>query len=174
MSPKRTRLTTIVVMGVAGAGKSSVMAALVARLGWPFLEGDALHPAENVSKMAGGVPLTDVDREPWLRAIAAWIGEREAERSNAVVACSALRRRYRDALRAGHPTVWFVHLAPPAPVLADRIEHRVGHFMPPSMLGSQLATLEPLQRDEPGSALVAVDGPAAVADRIIEALDLDR
>src|SRR5262245_49001013 len=108
--PRRQRLTSLVLMGVAGSGKSSVMAELAARLGWPALEGDDLHPPRNVAKMAAGTPLTDDDRGPWLEAVAAWIGEREAQGQSSIVTCSALRRSYRDVLRRGHPWVWFVHL----------------------------------------------------------------
>src|SRR5919112_5378338 len=134
--PHRQRMTSLVVMGVAGSGKSSLMAALHERLGWPSLEGDAVHPEGNVAKMAAGIPLTDDDRRPWLEAIAAWIGEREAARESSIVTCSALRRAYRDTLRRGHPWVWFVHLVAPAAVLDERLEHRVGHYMPASMLNS--------------------------------------
>src|SRR4051812_24251096 len=107
MSPRRQRVTTLVLMGVSGVGKSTVMAGLGHRLGWPTLEGDALHPRANVEKMAAGIPLTDADRRPWLRAIAAWIGGRERERASSLVTCSALRCAFRDELRRGHPSVWF-------------------------------------------------------------------
>ena len=173
MSPKRQRLATIVVMGVAGSGKSSLMAALAARLGWPTLEGDSLHPPENVRKMAAGIPLTDDDRGPWLEAISAWIGDRERARESSIVTCSALRRRYRDVLRRGHPWVWFVHLDVPREVLSSRIGARVGHFMPPSMLESQLEALEPLGRDEPGTTIAALEPPTQLAERIIEMLRLE-
>lgn len=173
MAPRRQRLTTIVVMGVAGVGKSSVMAALEARLRWPTLEGDALHPAANIEKMAAGVPLDDTDRAPWLARIAAWIGDREAERSSSIVTCSALRRTYRDVLRRGHRSVWFVHLVAPAQVIATRIEHREGHFMPVGMLASQLGTLEPLGPDEPGWAVEALAPSGEIADRVIAHLRLD-
>jgi gluconokinase len=172
MTPRRQRLTTIVLMGVSGVGKSSVMAALERRLGWPTLEGDDVHPPENVAKMAAGVALTDADRLPWLRAVSAWIGEREAGRSSSIVTCSALRRSYRDLLRRGHPSVWFVHLVVPVEVLEQRIGGRQGHYMPASLLASQLATLEPLERGEPGSTLDATAAPDAVAERIVEALRL--
>ncbi len=171
--PKRQRLTSLVLMGTAGAGKSSVMAALVDRLGWPSLEGDGLHPAANVAKMAAGVPLTDADRRPWLAAISAWIGERERERRSSIVTCSALRRSYRDVLREGHPWIWFVHLDVPRAVLEARIAGRTGHFMPASMVDSQLATLEPLEPDEPGTTLEALAPPVDLADRIVETLRLD-
>lgn len=159
-------------MGVAGSGKSSVMAALVARLGWPALEGDALHPPSNVAKMAAGIPLTDADRLPWLAAIGRWIDEREAERRSSLVTCSALRRAYRDMLRRGRPSVWFVHLEVPRDVLEQRIKRREGHFMPPSMLDSQLETLEPLDPDEPGTTLEALERPDGLADIMIGELRL--
>jgi gluconokinase len=159
-------------MGVAGSGKTSVMDALVERLGWPSLEGDDLHPPSNVEKMAAGVPLTDADREPWLAAIADWIGMREGERSSSIVTCSALKRAYRDRLRDGHPSVWFVHLVAPTAVLRRRMARRSGHFMPPALLESQLATLQPLEPDEPGSTLDATAPPAELANRTIELLRL--
>ena len=164
----------IVLMGVAGAGKSTVMAELVERLGWPWLEGDALHPPANVAKLAAGVPLSDADRAPWLDAVAEWIGDRERERSSGVLTCSALRRAYRDRLRRGHPSVWFVHLGAPVAVLGARIGRREGHFMPASMLASQLATLETLDSDEPGFEVAASGTPGEIADRIVAALHLDR
>ncbi|HEY8238911.1 MAG TPA: gluconokinase [Candidatus Limnocylindrales bacterium] len=174
MAPHRQQVTTIVVMGVAGAGKSSVMTALAAKLGWPTLEGDDLHPAPNVAKMAAGVPLTDDDRAPWLDAIAAAIGEREVGGSSSVVTCSALRRRYRDVLRRGHPSVRFVHLVAARDELASRMRNRVGHYMPPELLTSQLETLEPLEADEPGSTIETSGTPDEMAERIVAALRLDR
>lgn len=157
-------------MGVSGVGKSSVARALVARTGWAFQEGDDLHPEANRAKMAAGHPLDDDDRWPWLRRIAAWIGERESAGEGAVVTCSALKRAYRDLLRDGHPSVRFVHLVADEAVVTDRITHRRGHYMPPSLLRSQLDTLQPLGADEPGHP-VATDGdPEAVADRALDAL----
>jgi gluconokinase len=173
MSPRRQRLTTIVVMGVSASGKSTVMAALTARLGWPTLEGDSVHPPSNVAKMAAGIPLTDEDRRPWLEAISRWIGDRERERLSSIVACSALRRPYRELLRRGHPSVWFVSLDVPREVLESRMATRAGHFMPPSLLDSQLEALEPLDASEPGTTLAAVDSPEDLADRIIETLRLE-
>jgi gluconokinase len=162
--------TTIVLMGVSGSGKSTVAAELVTRTGWPFAEGDSFHPAGNVEKMRAGQPLTDEDRWPWLQAIADWIGEHERAGQNAIVTCSALRRVYRDLLRDGHPSVWFAHISPPESVLDDRMARRTGHYMPASLLASQLATLEPLQPDEPGTTVGAQTTPAEVADRILAAL----
>jgi gluconokinase len=161
---------SLVVMGVSGVGKTSVAHALAARTGWTFQEGDDLHPAANRAKMAAGHPLDDADRWPWLRIIADWIGVQEAAGKGAVVTCSALKRSYRDLLRDGHPSVRFVHLLADEAVLTDRVTHRHGHFMPPSLLRSQLDTLEPLGPDEPGVE-VATDGdPDAVADRAMAAL----
>jgi len=171
--PKRQRLVALVLTGTAGAGKTSVMLELGGRLGWPALEGDALHPPGNVAKMAAGEPLSDSDRAPWLEAIAGWIGERERQRESSIVACSALKRAYRDVLRRGHPSVWFVRLDAPAEVLADRIANRSGHFMPASLLPSQLAILEDFGPDEPATTVDARRTPGEIAEQLIEALRLD-
>jgi gluconokinase len=146
----------IVVMGVSGSGKSSVGTVLARTLGLPFLEGDALHPPANVAKMAAGVPLDDADRAPWLAAIAGWM---EAH-PDGVVACSALKRAYRDRLRAAAPALRIVALLLPERVLAERLGHRRGHFMPGSLLASQLATLEP--------PTAAEDALVVTADRSID------
>jgi len=172
MSPRRRRVTTLVLVGVAGAGKSSVMAALQDRLAWPSLEGDSVHPPSNVHKMAAGTPLTDKDREPWLQHIAGWIGEREWHGVSSLVTCSALRRTYRDLLRNGHPSVWFVHLDAPKGALEARMKRRSGHFMPASLLASQLATLEPLEPDEPGWTIDATAPVEDIAETILERLRL--
>jgi gluconokinase len=161
--------TTIVLMGVAGVGKSSVAAALQRSLGWPFAEGDDFHPASNVEKMRTGIALDDDDRWPWLAAIGSWVGAQESAGRDCIVTCSALKRAYRDALRQGHPSVWFVHLVAPTAVIASRLGRRVGHFMPASLLGSQLDQLEPLGADEPGVRVVATDAADATA-AAIEAL----
>lgn len=130
----------IVVMGVAGSGKSAVGAALAQALGHGFCDVDGLHPAANVAKMAAGTPLTDADRWPWLDRVAAEL----AARPPLVMACSALRRAYRDRIRAGAGgPVLFIHLTGPRQVIAERLAARKGHFMPPALLDSQLATLEP-------------------------------
>lgn len=154
----------IVVMGVSGCGKTTVGERLAATLGWPFLEGDRLHPKSNVDKMSAGVPLTDEDRWPWLQAIADWIAAEEREGRSTVVACSSLKRRYRDLLRSGAPRVRFVHLHGPQSVLAERLAARKGHFFPAGLLASQYAALEELQPDEDGIVVdVALEPDAQVA-----------
>jgi gluconokinase len=157
-APSIPATTSIVVMGVSGSGKTSAARELTRQLGWEYIEGDELHPAANVAKMAAGTPLDDEDRWPWLREIAAVIGAHEAAGTSLVITCSALKRAYRDLLRAGHPAVWFAHVDVDRQVLADRLAKRQGHFMPPSLLDSQLATLERLGDDEPGD-VIAGDGP---------------
>ena len=156
--PSIPATTSIVVMGVSGSGKTSAARELTRQLGWEYIEGDDLHPEANVAKMAAGQPLDDEDRWPWLRRIAEVIGEREAAGTSLVLTCSALKRSYRDLLRDGHPSVWFAHMEVSQQVLADRLAQRQGHYMPPSLLDSQLATLEPLAEDEPGD-VIAGDGP---------------
>ena len=163
---------TVVLMGVSGSGKSTVMARMVERFAWRSAEADDFHPAANVAKMAAGHPLTDEDRWPWLRALAAWIGEREAAGEHGVITCSALTRQYRDVLRDGHPSVRFVHLTAGPEVLTRRMEQRQGHFMPPSLLGSQLATLEALGPDEPGFAVPADLPPDRIVDEIAARLEI--
>lgn len=159
--------TTVVVMGVSGSGKSTTAAQLVQRLGWDFAEGDEFHPRANVAKMHAGIPLTDEDRWPWLRALAEWIGQHERAGRSAVVTCSALKRSYRDLLRNGHPSVWFAHVSEDPALIRDRMEHRSGHYMPVSLLDSQLTTLEPLQPDEPGMVVNGSGPPEAVTDELL-------
>lgn len=163
----------IVVMGVSGAGKTTTGLALAARLGWPFVEGDAFHPQANVDKMAHGTPLTDADREPWLRALAERIAAAEARGESSVLGCSSLKRSYRDILRSGAPRVRFLHVHGSRDLLAERLNHRAGHFFPPKLLDSQLATLEPLAPDEDGAV---IDMALSAEDQVAEAmrlLDLD-
>lgn len=162
--------TTIVVMGVTGCGKSTVMRALADRLGWPTAEADDFHSPANVAKMRSGTPLTDEDRWPWLEALSSWIGERERAGENALVTCSALRRAYRDLLRRGHASVWFAHLVVEPVVIADRLEHRQGHYMPAALLASQIDTLEPLGPDEPGAAIAAHRPPPEIVADILARL----
>ncbi|NJL29683.1 MAG: gluconokinase [Thermoanaerobaculia bacterium] len=133
----------ILVMGVAGAGKTTLGRALAERWGWPFFDADDLHPAANVAKMARGEPLDDDDRVPWLLAVRAQIDRWIAEGRSGVLACSALRRSYRDVLGVGRPEIHLVHLYGEPALLAARLRWREGHFMPAALLASQLATLEP-------------------------------
>jgi gluconokinase len=166
--------TTIVVMGVSGSGKSTVAEGLASRLGWEFAEGDDFHPAANVAKMRSSRPLDDEDRGPWLRRLASWIGEREQAGRSVVVTCSALKRSYRDLLRDGHPSVWFAHVTADPALLRQRLEHRSGHYMPAALLDSQLAVLEPLQDDEPGTAVSGAGAPEMVVEELLAALGRDR
>lgn len=141
-----------VVMGVSGCGKSSAGSLLASRLKVDYVEGDALHPPENVSKMAAGIPLTDADRAGWLAALRDRIALAKAQGRGLVVSCSALKRSYRDLLREGDPALRFAHLDGPREVLENRMQGRQ-HFMPATLLDSQLQTLQPLQADEAGIVL---------------------
>lgn len=164
--------TTVVVMGVSGSGKTTVAEELAHRLAWPLIEGDDLHPAANVEKMHSGHPLTDEDRWPWLDRVAERIGSWERAGESGIVTCSALKRAYRDRLRAGHPSVWFAHVDADPDVLRERLAHRTGHYMPPALLDSQLAALQPLQGDEPGATVDGDTPPAAVVTALVAALTL--
>jgi len=137
-----------VVMGVSGSGKTTVGQELAARLGIPYADADGFHPPANIAKMSAGVPLDDTDRAPWLRAIAGWLADHRA--TGAVVSCSALKRRYRDVLRAPVGHLPFLHLDGDPAVVAQRVAGRPGHFMPASLVASQFADLEPLGPDEEG------------------------
>lgn len=137
-------------MGVSGSGKTSVGRLLAERLGLSYVEGDKEHPQANLKKMAAGIALNDEDRRVWLQRLEARLAAARAAGSGMVMACSALKRKYRDTLRAGDPDVFFVYLHGSHALLEERLKHRRGHFMPPSLLDSQLADLEPLQEDESG------------------------
>ncbi len=158
----------VVVMGVAGTGKTTIGALLAARLGVPYAEGDDFHSAANVAKMTAGTPLTDDDRWPWLDAIGSWAHERAGQ--GGVVSSSALKRRYRDRLRAAAPGIVFVHLTGDRALIADRMAHRAGHFMPTALLDSQFAALQPLQADEAGVAVNVSGSPDEITDRAHTAL----
>ncbi|WP_336920810.1 gluconokinase [Aquipuribacter sp. SD81] len=162
----------LVVMGVSGTGKSTIAAELERLLGWTFLEGDSLHPRRNVEKMSAGTPLTDQDRAPWLQAIADWTAVEHVEGRSSVVTCSALRRVYRNVLREDVPGTWFVHLVGDPDLIMERMETRK-HFMPPSMLRSQLDTLEPLGDGEDGATFDISDTPEAIAAQVLDRLGLE-
>ncbi|MPZ30609.1 MAG: hypothetical protein GEV13_06375 [Rhodospirillales bacterium] len=157
-------------MGVSGAGKSTVAEALAARLGWPFEEGDALHPEANVAKMHAGIPLTDADRQPWLESVAAWIDARRVARQPGIITCSALKRSYRRIVIGDRPEVRLVYLRGSRDVMAEHLAGRSGHFMPASLLQSQIDALEEPGPDE--DPLIVDVGPPAgqVAGEIIRLL----
>ena len=159
----------IVVMGVSGSGKTTVGTALAAELGVPFMDADDLHPPANVAKMAAGHPLNDDDRWPWLARVGAELSR--AEGTGLVIACSALKRTYREAILAVEPRARFVELDGSRELLVSRMAHRRGHFMPVSLLDSQLATLEPLAADEPG-VIVSLDSLAGPTELAAEAVRL--
>jgi gluconokinase len=159
-------------MGVSGTGKTTVGEELAFRLGIAFIEGDSLHPQRNIAKMSAGQPLDDDDRRPWLQTLNALVTSHHAEGISAVLTCSALRRAYRDLLRERLPpgSLFFVHLTAPAAVLRARMEARE-HFMPATLLQSQLDTLEPLEPDEAGAVLDVTGSVASVVDAAVAALD---
>lgn len=156
----------VVVMGVSGSGKSTVGAALAQRLRVPFVDADTLHPAANIAKMAAGEPLDDGDRYPWLERVGEWLA---AHRDGAVVSCSALKRKYRDQLRAHCPGVQFLHLSGSAELIGGRLAARTGHFMPVALLRSQLDTLEPLDSDEAGMTVDVGRDVDAIVDAVVKA-----
>jgi gluconokinase len=162
----------VVVMGVSGSGKTTVAEGIAAHLHWRFQEADELHPRANVEKMSHGEPLTDEDRGPWLDAIGDWLDARVQAGEDAVLTCSALRRTYRDRLRSGRPGVRFCHVTVSDETLRQRLSHRRGHYMPASLLSSQLATLEELADDEPGVTVSAEGEPADVLAEALRALGL--
>jgi gluconokinase len=159
----------VVVMGVAGTGKTTIGPLLAARLGVPYAEGDDFHPRANIAKMTAGTPLTDDDRWPWLDSIGRWAHDRAG--LGGVVSSSALKRGYRDRLRAAAPGVVFVHLTGDRALIEDRMSHRTGHFMPTALLDSQFATLQPLAEDEAGVRVDVSGDPAEITERAVAALD---
>ncbi|WP_182358251.1 gluconokinase [Tomitella gaofuii] len=177
-APSSRGLGTLIVMGVSGSGKTTVAALLAEHLGRPMLEGDDLHSDDAVTKMGSGHALTDADRWPWLRRVRAWILASAADGAPGVVACSALRRTYRDLLRGadggrepGPAPVLFVHLHVGRAELHRRLEAREGHYMKAPMLDSQLATLEPPTADEPAITVDAAGTPGRIVDEILRRLD---
>jgi gluconokinase len=159
----------IIVMGVSGCGKSTVAALLAGRLGWEFTEGDALHPAENVEKMRQGVALTDTDRAPWLQEIALTIRTWRASGSPGIIACSSLRRRYREIILDGALDIRFVYLRGGFSLIEQRLATRQGHYMPASLLESQFATLEEPAPDEPA---ITLETGAPASDLVSQVLNL--
>jgi gluconokinase len=154
----------VVVMGVSGSGKSTVGAALAQRLRVPFADADDFHPAANVAKMTAGHPLNDDDRRPWLESIGTWLADHP---DGGVMSCSALKRAYRDQLRAHCGAVAFLHLAGTPEVIGRRQASRPGHFMPASLLASQFETLEPLEDDENGVAIDVDQNIDSIVDEYI-------
>ena len=164
----------LVVMGVSGSGKTSIAESLRDTFGWTFQEGDKLHSQENIAKMTAGIPLTDEDRGPWLDTCAKWIQARIDAGEGGLLTCSALKRIYRQRLGEGNPHLCFLYLKVSEDVLRARLGQRRGHYMPPSLLASQLTTLEEPSADEP-ALVVPVENTVAetVADVIVSLRRLD-
>ncbi|MBT2398976.1 gluconokinase [Streptomyces sp. ISL-100] len=163
----------VVVMGVAGTGKTTIGPLLAARLGVPYAEGDDFHPSANIAKMSAGTPLDDSDRWPWLDAIGQWAHSRAG--LGGVVSSSALKRAYRDRLRAAAPDAVFLHLTGDRELIEERMRERKGHFMPTTLLDSQYAALQPLQEDEAGVSVDVSGSPDDITERAVAALRrLDR
>lgn len=160
----------LVLMGVSGAGKSTVGPLLAERLGWPYRDADGFHPPANIAKMSADTPLTDEDRRPWLAAIAAWIDERRAAGGHGIVSCSALKRAYREVLVGGRPDVLLVYLRGEEGLIARRQAARTGHFMPATLVRSQFETLEEPAPDERALTVRVDQPPEAVAAEIAAAL----
>ncbi|MFC9354575.1 gluconokinase [Arthrobacter sp. NPDC057013] len=168
--PSSVQQPVLVIMGVSGSGKSTVAGILAGQLGWDLEEGDDLHPAENVAKMASGVPLTDEDRWPWLDTIASWIIEHTMAGIPGIITCSALKRIYRDRLR--QKNVVFVHLSGSKEQIARRLTARMDHYMPATLLDSQIATLEPPGPDENTIVVDVGRTPAEEAAEVVRRLGL--
>ncbi|KQU56483.1 carbohydrate kinase [Rhodococcus sp. Leaf278] len=170
----RAHHPVLVVMGVSGSGKSTVAGILAGALKWDLQEGDDLHPDANVAKMASGQPLTDEDRWPWLDVIAAWITDHTTTGRSGIVTCSALKRSYRDVLSAASregAEVIFVHLAGTKDRISGRLNARMDHFMPSSLLDTQIATLEPLGEDENAIVVDIGPPPTKIAERVLVELE---
>ncbi|SRR5258706_318958 len=167
-----SRSVVLVFMGVSGSGKTTVARILAGRLGWPFQEGDELHPQSNIEKMKAGVPLTDGDRRRWLVAVAEWIDRRLEARENGLITCSALKRSYREVINRRGSGVMFVFLSGTRAAIAPRVAARQAHFMPPSLVDSQFADLEQPGSDEPHIRVDVGPPAAAIADEIMRKLGL--
>jgi gluconokinase len=175
MSPEQTtnRLSVIVVMGVSGAGKSTIAAMLAIRLGWTYEDADWFHPPANIEKMHSGRPLTDEDRWPWLNAIAAWIDAMRRAGGHGVIACSALKRAYREVLMRGRSDVRLVYLKAERDLIARRMSLREGHhFMPAALLDSQFATLEEPGEDEHAIVVSIASRPHEIVEAVITKLGI--
>ncbi|WP_062999875.1 gluconokinase [Nocardia mikamii] len=159
------RPACVVVMGVSGTGKSTVGRLLADRLGIPFADADDLHSPADIAKMSAGIALTDEDRAPWLAAVGRWLHDRMVETTGGVIACSALKRSYREILRAAAPEVCFVHLTAEREELIERMTGRRGHYMPVSLVDSQLRILEPLDAAERGVVLHTDRPPEFLAEK---------
>ena len=156
--------------GVAGSGKTTTGALLAETLGWPFADADSFHPAANIAKMRAGIPLTDADREPWLRAVGRWMDDEIAAGHSGVITCSALKRGYRDQLLAGRPAARMILLEVDKDELVRRLTSRRGHFFHEELLDSQLAAFEPPTPDEHVRLVSEEGGPAKTVARIIALL----
>ena len=167
--------THLVVMGVAGTGKSTIAAALSEQLGWACAEADEFHPQANIDKMSQGIPLQDEDRWPWLQEIQDWMSAQALAGKSTVLTCSALKKTYRQLLSAAQGRVLFVHLDGDADLISERMQGREGHFMPPALLPSQLATLEPLSDEELAAGSMRLDisrSPEELVGAVLAALEL--
>lgn len=161
---------SLVVMGPAGSGKTLIGSALAAALQYPFVEGDSFHTAENVALMTAGIPLTDDDRLGWLLALADQLHTARTEARSMVVSCSALKRRYRDLLRSGDDSTCFIYLSTDVDQLRERLQARTGHYMPATLLDSQLDALQPPGDDECAMTIDAGQTPAAIVATILARL----
>lgn len=170
--PVAARQAIVVVMGVAGSGKTTIGQLLAERLGVPYAEADSFHPPANVAKMASGQALDDDDRYPWLAAIAEWIKAHGCDGEGGVVSCSALTYRYRDLLRQAYAEVWFLHLDADRDLIIRRVSGRSDHFMPASLVDSQFQALEPLRPDEAGTVVNASASPDDIVRTAVARLRL--
>ncbi|MFT9393645.1 MAG: gluconokinase [Bifidobacterium sp.] len=166
-APRQKSIRHVVIMGASGVGKTTVATLLAERLNVPFAEGDDYHTDYARSKMSRGIALTDEDRWPWLHRIRTWMDEQELEGHGSVIACSALRHCYRDVLRGTSGNVCFIELDLDPAMAENRMTQRTGHYMPVSLLKSQLATLEPLRSDESGCIIAAQWPPERIIDAVV-------
>lgn len=169
--PKRSRGPRhVIVMGISGGGKTTLAMMLAGKLGYVFAEGDEFHSQANRDKMHAGIPLDDDDRAPWLQSIQDWMTAEACAGRSTVVTCSALKKRYRDVLCAAEGSTVFVHMAPPVDLTAARLQTRQGHYMPASLLDSQVATLEELEDDEVGFKVTSTGTPPEVLAEVLAEL----